>query len=274
MRTWRAHWRSLLVSAAMTSYPFASALVTGASSGIGEELTRQLRTGGVPVTVVARRTDRLEALAAELGGIEVITADLGTTAGQALVAARIRDVERRVDLVVNNAGFGTSGEFAELDIDRLGAEVDLNVGALTRLSHAALSAMVPRHRGWLLNVSSVASFQPAPRLAVYAASKAYVTSLSESLHEEVKGAGVNVTALCPGLTKTEFGEASNTTTYQSSLPGFAWTTVQDVAAAGLRDVVKGRALSVPGPLYKALTAASSVTPRWALRLASSMVPRH
>ncbi len=258
----------------MPAYPFSSALVTGASSGIGAELTRQLRSAGIPVTVVARRRERLDELAAELGDVEVLPADLATGEGQAAVAARIADEDRPVDLVVNNAGFGTGGLFHEIDADRLASEVAVNVAALTRLSRAALGAMVPRRRGWLLNVSSVASFQPAPRLAVYAATKAYVTSLTESLHEEVKALGVNVTALCPGLTRTEFQQVSNTSGYQSSVPGFAWTTVEEVAAAGLRDVVKGTALCVPGPLYKAITAASSVTPRWALRLASGMVPRH
>jgi uncharacterized protein len=257
----------------MRAFPFSSALVTGASSGIGEELTRQLSSSGVAVTAVARRRDRLEVLAAELSGVEVLVADLTTRAGQDSVAARIADDDRPIDLVVNNAGFGTSGAFHELDVERLTREIELNVAAVTRLSHAALAVMVPRRRGWLLNVSSVAGFQPGPRLAVYAATKAYVTSLTESVHEEVRGCGVNVTALCPGLTRTEFQRVSNTSGYQSSVPELAWTSVEEVAATGLRDVVKGRALSVPGPLYKAITAASAVTPRWLLRVASGMVPR-
>lgn len=257
----------------MPAFPFASALVTGASSGIGEEIARQLGAAGIPVTIVARRRDRLEALAAEVGDCEVLTADLGTDEGQAAVAARIADTDRPVELVVNNAGFGVGGTFHELTVDRLAAEIEVNVAALTRLSHAALAVMVPRQRGWLLNVSSVAGFQPAPRAAVYAATKAYVTSLTESLHEEVKGRGVNVTALCPGFTRTEFQQVSSTAGYHSSVPSFAWTSVEEVAAAGLRDVMKGRALCVPGPLYKALAAASGVTPRWALRLASSTVRR-
>ena len=133
--------------------------------------------------------------------------------------------------------------------------------------------MPPCRRGWLLNVSSVTSFQPAPHLAVYAATKAYVTSLSESLHEEVKKSGVKVTALCPGLTGTEFQAVSNTESYQSALPGFLWTTAQQVATAGLADVAKGRALSVPGVVYKALAGMSSVTPRSVLRMATNFVPR-
>jgi short-subunit dehydrogenase len=254
-------------------FPFTSALVTGASSGIGEEMTRQLRAAGVPVVVVARRTDRLDALAAELGDIEVLTADLSTTDGQELVAERIADADHPVDLVVNNAGFGSSGPFVDIDADRLADEIEVNVAALTRISHAALAEMVPRQRGWLLNVASVAGFQAAPNLAVYAATKAYVISLSEALHEEARKAGVKVTALCPGLTGTEFQSVSNTEAYQTAIPGFMWTSAEQVAATGLSDVAKGRALSVPGAMYKALTSASSMMPRGLLRRASSMVPR-
>jgi uncharacterized protein len=254
-------------------YPFKSALVTGASSGIGEALTRQLTAAGVPTTVVARRVDRLQALAVELPGVEVLPADLGSREGQDLVAARIADDDRPIDLAVNNAGFGTSGDFHELDPDRLAAEIELNVAALTRLSHAAIAAMIPRHRGWLLNVSSFASFQPAPRLAVYAATKAFVTSLSESLHEEAKSAGVVVTALCPGLIKTEFQEVSNSGEYQSSFPDFVWTDVDEVVRAALDATAKGRALVVPGPFYKGASWAGAVTPRWIKRVLSGRMQR-
>lgn len=257
----------------MARFPFTSALVTGASSGIGEEVVRQLAAAGVPTVAVARRVERLQELATELTGVEVMPADLGTRAGQDMVAARMDEPDRPIDLVVNNAGFGTSGHFHELDADRLAAEIELNVTALTRLSHAALSVMIPRKQGWLLNVSSVASFQPAPGLAVYAATKAYVTSLTESLHEEAGAAGVKVSALCPGLTRTEFQSVSNTGHYQSAMPGFAWTDVEEVARVGLDGVAKGRAIIVPGTLYKALVGAGSMTPRWLKRSLSSMVQR-
>ena len=256
----------------MATYPFTSALVTGASSGIGEELTRQLAAAGVPVVVVARRVDRLEALAAELDGIEVLAADLGTRDGQDLVAARIADAAQPVDLVVNNAGFGTSGTFHDQDVDRLSDEIGLNVDALTRLTHAAIGVMVPRRRGWVLNVSSFASFQPAPRLAVYGATKAYVTSLSESLHEEVKSSGVVVTALCPGLIKTEFMDISNLGTDTADVPGFAWLDLAEVVNEALEGTAKGRALVVPGVLYKSATWISGVTPRWIRRVSSGMIP--
>lgn len=254
-------------------YPFRSALVTGASSGIGEVMVGLLADAGVPTVVVARRRDRLDDLAARHGGIEVLAADLTTAAGQRSVAARVADADRPVDLVVNNAGFGTNGRFHELDPDRLASEVELNVAALTRLSHAALAAMVPRGRGWLLNVSSVASFQPAPMLAVYAATKAYVTSLTESLHEEVATHGVHVTALCPGLTKTEFQRVSNTQRYADQFPGYAWTSPEQVASTGLRDVVANRAVSVPGLQYRALSAVTNSLPRGVRRWASARVQR-
>ena len=257
----------------MADHPFSSALVTGASSGIGEALARRLASDGVPTVVVARREDRLRALADEFDTVEVLAADLLTMKGQRAVVARITDDARPVDLVVNTAGFGTNGLVHELDPERLADEVELNVAALTRLSQAALAAMVPRGRGWLLNVSSVASFQPAPGLAVYAATKAYVTSLTESLHEEVKGHGVHVTALCPGLTKTEFQAVSNTGEYASEFPAIAWTSVDQVVDEALASVISNRTLAVPGNQYKVMTAASNVTPRWLKRRLSSMVQR-
>ncbi len=257
----------------MTTYPFRTALVTGASSGIGEAIAHELGRDGVATVVVARRRDRLDDLAAAYPDFEVLAADLTELDGQHAVADRIRSVVAPIDLVVNNAGFGTSGTFHELDADRLADEVELNVGALTRLSHAALEVMVPRSRGWLLNVSSVASFQAAPLMAVYAATKAFVTSLSESLHEEVRDHGVVVTALCPGLTRTEFQRVSNTQRYEDRYPDFVWTTVDEVAIAGLRAVAAGRATSVPGMFYKSMVLASEITPRAISRRLSGLIQR-
>jgi short-subunit dehydrogenase len=253
--------------------PFTSALITGASSGIGAAMVEVLGDAGVSQVIVARRADRLRALGERFDAVEVLVADLTTTKGLQAVAERISDETSPIDLVVNNAGFGTSGAFHELDAERLDREVALNVGALTQLSRAALGVMVPRGRGYLLNVSSVASFQPAPRLAVYAATKAYVTSLTESLHEEVRGTGVHVTALCPGLTRTEFQSVSNTESYQSTYPSFTWLDATSVARAGLRDVAKGSALSVPGVLYKGLAVATGVAPRGLARRVSGLVQR-
>jgi short-subunit dehydrogenase len=257
----------------MSTYPFTSALVTGASSGIGAELARLLGEADVPTVLVARRGDRLREIAERYDGFEVLEADLGTSKGQAITAERIASDDQPIDLVVNNAGFGTSGVFHELDVDRLAGEVELNVKALTVLSHAALSAMVPRGRGYLMNVSSVASFQASPGLGVYAATKAYVTSLSEALHTEVKDAGVHVTALCPGLTKTEFQDHSNTTGLASRIPDLAWTTVEQVASTGLRDVASNKTISVPGMLYKVAVTSSDLLPRSITRWVSGSITR-
>ncbi len=257
----------------MATYPFASALVTGASSGIGAEMARLLGEAGVPTVLVARRADRLEEIAARYDGFEVLEADLLTPEGQAATAERIMSTATPIDLVVNNAGFGTSGVFHELDADRLADEVELNVKALTALSHAALTAMVPRGRGYLLNVSSVASFQASPGLGVYAATKAYVTSLTEALHSEVKDSGVHVTALCPGLTKTEFQEHSNTTGLSARIPDLAWTTVEQVASTGLHDVASNKTISVPGALYKMAVTGSDLLPRSIIRWVSGTATR-
>ena len=255
------------------SFPFKSALVTGASSGIGEAMVELLAEQDIPTVVVARRRDRLDELAARHSCVTVLAADLTDPNGLREVLARVADTANPLDLVVNNAGFGSSGLFSEVDADRLDAEVQLNVAALTSISRAALGAMVPRGRGYLLNVSSVAGFQAAPKFAVYAATKAYVTSLSESLHEEVRGTGVHVTALCPGFTHTEFQSVNNTEGYTSRYPGFVWLEADDVARAGLVDVAKGKTLSIPGGLYKGLVATVGFLPRSLVRRASSIVQR-
>lgn len=242
-------------------YPFTSALVTGASSGIGAELARLLGEAGVPTTLVARRGDRLREIAERYDGFEVLEADLITAAGRAATAARIASTDEPVELVVNNAGFGTGGTFHEADVERLEDEVELNVRALTVLGHAALTAMIPRRRGYLLNVSSIASFQAVPGLAVYAATKAYVTSLTEALHAEAKPHGVHVTALCPGLTRTEFIDISAMSAYERRVPSIAWSSAADVAADGLRDVAANRVISVPGAVNKGVVLASDLMPR-------------
>ena len=255
----------------MTSYPFRSALLTGASAGIGEAMAHLLGKAGVPTVLVARREDRLRELAAMYPGFEVLAADLTTDDGVKAVAERLRDANKPIDLLVNNAGFGTSGHFRDLDPARLDNEISLNVRALVQLSHAAMQVMGERRRGWIMNVSSVASFQAGPSLAVYAATKAFVTNFSESIHEEGKAAGVKVTALCPGLTRTEFQSVSNTSEFQTQFPSFAWCTPEMVAKVGLADTAKGKAISVPGRIYKGLVVASKLLPssvkRWVYSVA-------
>lgn len=246
-----------------------TALVTGASSGIGRECARLLAGRGLDVVAVARRRAELEALADEVGSVEVLTADLTEPADLRAVERRIGDPQRPIDLVVNNAGTGGHGVFQELAIDRQEAQVRLNVLAVMRLSHAALAAMVPRGRGGLLNVSSVASFQPLPGTATYAAGKAFVTSLSEALHEQVRGSGVHVTALCPGFTRTEFHGAGGVD--RDGIPGFAWLSAADVAAAGLTAVARNQAVCIPGWGYRALVAGERLMPRAALRRLTALL---
>ncbi|MEL6893818.1 MAG: SDR family oxidoreductase [Actinomycetota bacterium] len=257
----------------MATYPFQTALVTGASSGIGAEMARQLGEAGVPTVLVARRGDRLRELAARHDGFEVLEADLLTDAGRDAVTDRIADDDAPIDLVVNNAGFGSSGMVHELDPARLADEVELNVKALTVLSTVALATMRERDRGWLLNVSSVASFQAGPGLAVYSATKAFVTSFTEAVHEEMRGTNVAVSALCPGLTKTEFQAQSNTEAYEERIPGFMWTDAEMVAREGLDGVARNRTLIVPGAVYKGAQALGSVTPRFVARRLSGLVGR-
>ncbi len=258
----------------MAKYPFTCALVTGASSGIGQEIAVQLGMSGVPLVLVARRADRLEALAARFKNAEVIVADLSTEVGVALIEARIADSSKTpIDLVVNNAGFGSSGLMHEIDLERLSREIHVNVLALTRLSHAAINAMLPTGRGFLLNVSSVASFQPGPGSTVYSATKAYVTSFTEALHEEMRGTGVRVTALCPGFTRTEFSDVSGTNSISSQVPNFAWLDATNVAREGLRAVTRGKALCIPGALYKGVSAFSNSSPRSLVRRITSLPSR-
>jgi len=258
----------------MSTFPFTRALVTGASSGIGLEIVEQLGAAGVQLVVVARREDRLREIERRFPGTEVLVADLTTNDGVKAVVDRIGNPHLPdVDLVVNNAGFGTSGHMHRIDPDRLAREIRLNSEALTRIMHAAVNVMVPRGIGYVLNVSSVASFQASPGLAVYSATKAYVTSLTEGVAEELRHTGVRVTALCPGLTKTEFQSISNTTGLATEFPDFVWTSVPMVARTGLRAVASGKVLAVPGVLYKVLVAVSNVMPRVASRKITRIITR-
>ena len=258
----------------MKKAPFSHALITGASSGIGEAVANKLGKAGVGMVLVARRKDRLDAIAAKFPSVEVLVADLTTSSGLSAVLERLGSTSLpNIELVVNNAGFGTSGPFADADPERLSREISLNINALTRISHEAVRQMRPRGRGYLLNVSSIASFQPGPDLAVYAATKAFVTSLTESLHEELRGSGIRVTALCPGLTHTEFQSISNTSGLESNFPEFAWMSADDVARDGLRAVADGKAICVPGLVNKSLATVSTFTPRGLARRIAGLATR-
>ncbi len=217
-----------------TVQAYRSALVTGASSGIGASCARLLAAAGTDLVVVARRAGRLEELAARLAdehkvSVEVLAADLGRPDARAAVEERLADPGRPVELLVNNAGFGAAGSFASLPVESAQSQILLNVLALTRLAHAVLPEMLDRGHGGILNVSSMAGFVLSPGSATYAATKAFVTSFSESLHTEVRSRGVHVTALCPGFTRTEFHAANSVAT--AGVPGFAWLESDDVARA-------------------------------------------
>jgi short-subunit dehydrogenase len=248
-------------------WPWRSALVTGASAGIGEAMARALAAHGLDrLVVVARRADRLDALAATLHHahgtkVEVLTADLATDAGIDAVAARIAADDPGFDLVVNNAGLGRQGPLATLHPDHLDAMLSVNVVALTRLTRAALEPMVARNRGAICNVSSLASFQPSPNGALYAATKAFVTSLGESVSIELEATDVSITTVCPGFTRTEFLSAADAGDHHDMAPSFVWMSAESVAVAALDATAAGRALCIPGVGYQAVAAISSPLPR-------------
>ena len=249
----------------MFTYPFRRALVTGASAGIGERFAHILGQAGVPCVVVARRGDRLRELADRYAGFEVLEADLQNDAGIATVADRLATAAEPVDLLVNNAGFGTSGPFHEVGVERATGQVDLNVKALVALTHGAVNAFRSRGGGHVLNVSSVASFQASPNMAVYAATKSFVTSFTEAVHEENRARGVNVSALCPGFVATEFQAVSGGADRFTRTPRILWLNADKVARAGLDGVAKNRAIVVPGWQYASLPVLSKLTPRLVLR---------
>lgn len=254
-----------------TRLPWTTALVTGASSGIGEAVCRELAGRGVEhLVVVARRLALLERLAAELHerhgtSIEVMAADLADAADLARVEARLGATgEHPVDLLVNNAGFGTSGDFAELAIEGEDREVRVNALAPLRLMSAVLPGMVGRGRGAVMNVSSMAAYQPAPGNATYAATKVFLTSLSESVHEELRGTGVTVTSVNPGYTRTGFQATVGDSDY-TSVPDRAWMTAEAVALEAVEATAAGKALCVPGLGYKLAAGVTTPLPRSAKR---------
>ncbi len=242
------------------------ALVTGASAGIGEAFARHLARQRYDLVLLARRRDRLETLASELStgwsiAAEVLEADLGKDAGAALAEERLRVGD--IGLLVNNAGFGTRGEFAGLPLGRELEEIDVNVRAVVRLSHAALQSMVPRRRGAIINVASTAAFQAMPRNATYAASKAFVLHFSEALHEEVRQHGVTVTCLCPGPVHTEFQQVAGVE--GSRVPALGWTSPDAVVEAAVSAMRDGRAITVPGVLNKIGAVGAQLAPRFLSR---------
>jgi short-subunit dehydrogenase len=248
----------------------STALITGATAGIGAAFARKLAADGWDLVLVARTTERLKETAAALTAahgvqVQVMTADLGTTRARKRVEERLADESRPVSLLVNNAGFGTGVPFAENPMDELQSQLDVNVTTVLRLTRAALPGMIARKHGGVINVSSVAGYFPATGPA-YSATKAYVTALSDGLSANLTGTGVRIVALCPGFTHTEFharvGEDVTT------IPDFLWLEAERVVEDCLKDLRHGRSRSVPGLQYKALVGVAKLVPRGLLRIVS------
>jgi uncharacterized protein len=250
-----------------------TALVTGATAGIGQAFAELLAEQGTDLVLVARTRDRLEALAARLGSahgidVAVLTADLATDEGCAAVMQRLGDPSAPISLLVNNAGFGINHAFVRGDLAEEERLLDVLVRATLRLTHAVLPGMIDRGTGTVINVSSVAGWVP---MGTYAAAKSWVTSFTEGLAVELAGTGVGATAVCPGFTRTEFHDRAAMQT--SGLPSWAWLDSRRVAEEGLAAARNGRTISVPSKRYSALALAVQYTPRPILRHAATLTKR-
>jgi short-subunit dehydrogenase len=237
-----------------------TALITGATAGIGAEFARQLAGQGHHVVLVARDAVRLQATAEELErryGVraEVIAADLTDDSGVATVVARLRDDARPVEILVNNAGIGLLHSFAENDIAEEKRHLKLHVETAMELSHAALQGMLRRQSGRIINVASVAAFLPR---GTYSAAKAWLLNFSRWANTAYSPRGVNVTAVCPGFTHTEFHDRMGID--KSVAPHWMWLTPEQVVREGLADNERGKAVSIPSKRYKALAAAARILP--------------
>jgi len=248
----------------------STALITGASAGIGREVARELARRGHGVVLVARRKQRLDALADELNAeygvrAETIACDLGKAASRARLPGRITELGFDVEILINNAGFATGGPFHEADPSRELEQVRVLVEAVVALTSAFLPAMVNRRRGAILNVASTAAMQPLPYAAGYSAAKAYVLTFSEAVHQEVSGRGVTVTALCPGPVDTDFWDVAGWQlaggrSFEKALPRPALISPKDAARAGVEGLASGRRVVVPGLPMRAAMLASRYVP--------------
>jgi hypothetical protein len=256
-----------------------TALITGASSGIGEALAHCFARDGHRLVLVARSAGKLQALAEDLrtahgAAVDVLPADLAEPGAAAALAAALQRRRRAVDVLVNNAGVLEQGAFTAIAAERHQELIALNVAGLTAMLSAFVPGMVRRGSGRVLNVASIAAFQPVPALASYAATKAYVLSLSESLAEELRDTGVTVTALCPGITATSMlDRAAASNVRLTQLPGLVIGRVDDVATQAYRACLSGDVIVVPGVVNQAAALASRATPKWLLRRVAGALGR-
>jgi short-subunit dehydrogenase len=256
-----------------------TALITGASSGIGEALAERFARAGFNLVLVARSADKLRTVAQALSaahGVKVLAApaDLSRPDAAQKLGTAMRRARRSIDVLVNNAGVLEHGSFAGMPARRHRELIELNVTGLTEMLAQFIPGMVARGRGRVLNVASIAAFQPVPTLATYAATKAYVLSLTESLSEELDGTGVTVTALCPGITATPMlSRARKASRELGKLPRIAVSDVVEVADEGFEACMNGEVIRVPGVLNLAATLVGRATPKWLLRRVSGAVAR-
>jgi hypothetical protein len=244
----------------------STCLVTGASSGIGADIARSLARRGHGVALVARRRDRLDGLAEELRAdhgvrAEALAADLSQESSRTTMLETLAELGLTVEVLVNNAGFGSGGLFHQLDQERELEMVRLNVEAVVALCGRFVPKMVARGRGAVLNVASVAAFQPVPRQATYAATKAFVLSFGEALHTELRSSDVTVTTLCPGPVRSEFVDAAGLSAEVDDTPSFLWSGPEVVAEQGVKALERGRRVVVPGPLNRATALGGQHVPR-------------
>ena len=248
------------------------ALVTGASAGIGLEIARVLAEEGFDLALVARRGDALESeygASVTVHAADLLAEDAAVDLEDALSLAGLG-----VDMLVNNAGVLEAGAFREIGLEQHRRVVELNIGVLTDLTHRFLGPMVARGHGRILNVASTAAFQPVPSLALYAATKAFVLSLTESLSEELKGTGVSVTALCPGLTRTQMvDQAQEGSSIARLLPDFMVSDARAVAREGVDACLAGRVIAVPGRPNWLSAHMVRLYPRWVVRTVGGLVGR-
>jgi short-subunit dehydrogenase len=255
----------------------ATALITGASAGLGRELARCFAADGHDVLLVARRRDRLEELKGELSSrfpgvrAHALCCDLSQPGAIGLLLQQVKDLGVEIEFLVNNAGAGAAGLFAEQELGRQIEFIELNIAALVRLTHAVLPQMLARGHGRILNIGSTAGFQPGPFLASYYASKAFVNSFSEALHFELRNTGVSVTLSCPGPTRTEF--AARAGIEESRLFQLSAASASDVAAAAYLAMQRGRAVAVHGFLNWLGVQLLRISPRAAIRAVTAALNR-